>query len=157
MGFWHWRRGFACQILWPGDDDGDGGDGNDGDGLQFHLKARVCSPGFVTPSSLTGWIWSGCHRAGVDFHISMSQGRLFEIWRRRGEFWCHEAPGRVSSYNMELGWWRFSGYLEQIFGKLRFHEGNISGREERERRGWSYKTMARRIIQLCSRNSILIS
>ena len=36
-------------------------------------------------------------------------------------------------------WWRFSGYLEQIFGKLGFHGGNISGREERG----SYKTLAR--------------
>ena len=34
-------------------------------------------------------------------------------------------------FQHEVGWRRFSGYLEQIFGKLRFHEGNISGREKR--------------------------
>ena len=35
-------------------------------------------------------------------------------------------------FQHEVGWRRFSGYLEQIFGKLRFHEGNISGRAGEE-------------------------
>ena len=100
----------------------------------YHAKGGWCSgtgrfvlePGFVTPSSLTrvNLVWRCC-RAGVDFHISMSQGRLFTFWRRRGEFWCREAPGRVSSYIMELGcgggfqdiWSKYlgnSGFTEEI-------------------------------------------
>ena len=40
--------------------------------------------------------------------------------------------GDCLKFQHEVGWRRFSGYLEQIFGKLRFHEGNISGRAGEE-------------------------
>ena len=36
--------------------------------------------------------------------------------------------GDCLKFQHEVGWRRFSGYLEQIFGKLRFHSvGNIRG------------------------------
>ena len=79
-----------------------------------------CSPGFVTPSSsLTRvnlvWIFTfPCHRFS---HFDAVAGVNFDVTRHRAGF-------QVTTWGC---WWRFSRYLEQIFGKLRFHEGNISG------------------------------
>ena len=95
-------------------------------------RAGLCSPGFVTPSSsLTRvnlvWIFTfPCHRFS---HFDAVAGVNFDVTRHRAGF-------QVTTWGC---WRRFSRYLEQIFGKLRFHEGNISGGGGER----SYKTLVR--------------
>ena len=84
------------------------------------MFARFCDPVVLADKGefglgAMGWIFTfPCHRFS---HFDAVAGVNFDVTRHRAGF-------QVTTWGC---WRRFSRYLEQIFGKLRFHEGNISG------------------------------